>query len=221
MKIIYALCLIISSTTLHGAQLRTIGSKSAHSLIKQCLSRRNSHTLQAQQQLISLLKSKEQLPSTAYDPIVTALEQQDNFPQLQEFSRSITFGLKHLYNTPGFIPTLRTALCNLDNPDSAKGYFHEIDSAVRLSQESEDEELLELNTIKKLGQKKGKQFDIITSNRWIECKDLNWAIVRGTKQRRVQRQLLHQKKLVDEHNRLHNQSVQFEVHSRQPLTAAW
>lgn len=222
MKCNYLLgCLIISSTPSFAAQLRTIGSQETLSLVKQCLSRRNSRTLQAQQKLISLLKSKEQLPTSAYDPIVTALEQHNSFPQLEEFASSITFGLKHLQETPGFIATLRTALSNLDNPDTAKGHLHEIDSAVKIAQDTGDEELLGLNVVKKTGTQKGKQFDIITSERWIECKDLNWAILRGAKQHRIKRQLLHQKKIVDAHNRIENQPVRYELHSKQPMPRTW
>ena len=61
-----------------------------------------------------------------------------------------------------------------------------------------------------------REFDIITQNKWVECKNLNWEKIDTVRDITRYKTNFQQQKLIAQH---HNKF--FELYSKQPIPTSW
>jgi hypothetical protein len=92
--------------------------------------------------------------------------------------------------------------------NTARGALYELEKALSLQKKGEP--ILQFG--EKIG---GREFDIITSKKMIECKNINWGRMNAEAIHNKQSTFMHQKTIAESKNKI------FEVHSKLPISHSW
>ena len=135
-----------------------------------------------------------------------------------------TESCKYFDATPGF-PSLLRPLISSD-VNSTKGYVYEIEKAVEIAEKSSDtqkETVVEFHVILEHPKnKKEREIDLRTTERFIECKNVNWSANSNKNiQKKIRQQLLDEKELVKQYNATHGTGLDFILCSKQPISKTW
>lgn len=194
-------------------------------------------TSKYQKKILSSLKSKSDFNPTQ-DLLVSTIALFSlgaTYPTVINNQIVLENSVHYFWGTPGYIGTLMAFLRHANEPAS-KGRLYEIQCAVALHQCQKKKDMFKrahchyiqaFNTQrvaqKKSGELLSREFDIITNDCWIECKDRNFEqiVLESTKSTPICTQLLDQKEIVDVHNKTHRTSVTFQLYSKQVLPYTW
>ncbi len=95
---------------------------------------------------------------------------------------------------------------------TVRGGFYELEVAQKLK--SMGEKVVQFNEKHRIPAMK-REFDVITQNKLIECKDINWKIRTGKAMVKLKEQLAEQAKIANELNK------EFVVYSKQAISSDW
>lgn len=127
----------------------------------------------------------------------------------------VTHPLAHI---PGFSQKLSLVDANANTP-RAKGHVYELAKAGDIEREDTHERVLCFShTMQHPTKNKRREFDIVTTHRWIECKNIAW---RNKITTQLAQQFLDQKEIVDRYNKEYLTNIVYEVHSCQAIPPKW
>lgn len=195
---IFSDCTVTHAVTVAEKIIKAQNPRRFHDELMAHLKTTSIDQLNRNKDLICILKALLILP-TLLTPFKTALQQSTP-----------------LFNdTPGYADNLRLIVAKSQNRGLVNGHAYEIERALKLAQTGIA--VLGFNVM--LSSKSlARQFDILTSEYAIECKNIRW---KPTLNKELQRQFLAQKNIIAHHNNLHNRTRQFQVSSRQPVPERW
>ena len=182
-----------------------------------------------QKKVLDELKSKHTTPPdiATLPLIINLFSFGKNYPMVTNNQKTLERSVHQFKNVPGFQKTLLTFLCHLNNPETAKGYLYEVQRAVALHDAYRlSDPIKAFNTHQSVvqnGVKHSRQFDLITRNFRIECKDRDFdqLPVASWSSKQIRNQLLTQRDIVETYNEEHDTDITFQLSSKQPLPIAW
>lgn len=184
---------------------------------------RISNTSKQQKKLIDSFSEQDLKDSTTYPDdfslVISALTTENTFPALTKHEQLLHEANELFHDTPGFKELFRRIVRASPHADDAhiRGALYELELALKIAKQDTDEEIVEFG--KKIvnshnGQTK-RVIDIVTSDRWIECKDRS---DQAKKLSDLKSQLKSQKSYADAYNQEHPENpIVYEVHFRNPI----
>jgi len=140
----------------------------------------------------------------------------DTFSTLKSCYATIATALKTLHNIKGFTGLMRMLLLNLHQPGSFSGFLYELEKGLHIHKHCKHEHIVEFQQIIAIpDSKRTREFDIVTSKRIIECKNINW------KKQKLRKQFLAQKRVVEKINKKNRTNFAYEVCSKKPIPQNW
>ncbi len=117
-------------------------------------------------------------------------------------------------HTPGYHDTVQRILADAHCPSGVKGRTYELATAILLQQKGE--------LVKALNKKVScgndtKEFDIVTDNLLVECKDIGWE----SNKSKLRRQMKAQAAVAQQRKKMNQEPYRYVVHSRQPIPPGW
>lgn len=138
-------------------------------------------------------------------------------------AQTLEYGMQHFSNCTGFAHLIKSIAHQIKCPNGFKGAWYELEAAAKIHQElalCNDEMYVEFNQTKH-GQncQESREIDIIFNLcqhcLWIECKNVRWR-----RKSKIKKQLLSQKRIIDEHNQM-GANIQHMVCSKQEIPGIW
>lgn len=187
---------------------------------------RISNTAKQQLKLVRSFSEQDLEDSTMYPDelslVIAALGSQNTFPALTKHEQILHVANQHFHDTPGFKELFKRIVRALPHADEAhiRGALYEVELALAIvNAPNSHEEIVEFG--KKIidstnGQTK-RIIDIVTTTRWIECKDRS---VHAKKFSDLKSQLKSQKSYADKYNQENPEDlIVYEVHFRNSINA--
>lgn len=175
--------------------------------------------LLAEQKLLIQSFSKidpETIPTEHFCKTITLFSKFSNFLHLHAHRTTLLTALKKLADIAGFVGLMKILILSAHQPSGFYGYLYELEKGLQIHQEKNEEELVEFQKricIPELNM--ALEFDIVTTHRIIECKNVNWN------SKKPKQQFLAQKKIVDYLNKTNNTNFTYEVCSKKPIPTGW
>lgn len=142
---------------------------------------------------------------------------------LYQHSHILMPAMRKFAQTDGFSETLtKFIVASLVKDHAAKGSLYEIETALKIAKDSEYriptevEKIVSFNQAVESSDGICREFDIITSKRYIECKTVNWRHAKNCRT-----QFLEQQKIVQEINKDNKEPKSFIVQSKYPISPKW
>lgn len=149
---------------------------------------------------------------------LTRDKRQEKIEHLKEMAPTLTAAIKKLHGIPGFENTLHIVLQSLHLPTN--GQFYEIEKALAIAHP-----VLAMNSPIILPEHSSKTFfDLITPEKYIECKAIHWyknISESSPITAKLLDQFLRQQKTVARLNQLKGTEYTYEVHSKFPVPDVW
>lgn len=159
------------------------------------------------------------------DPLrhITKILREPRYHQLvRHHGPLITRAIAHFGSTPGFWPTLKLIIKHPTDYNYIKGYLWELEHALEIKQSCPQEKIIALNKhMPNTDNGKSRQFDIITSKRWIECKNNKRLRFKNERADGLRKQFTQQQEIVDLHNKIHNTAILYQVSFKEPIQLKW
>ncbi len=182
-----------------------------------------------QKKVLEELKSKHTTPPdiATLPLIINLFSFGKNYPIVANNQKTLERSVYQFKNVPGFQETLLTFLRHLNLPETAKGYLYEVQRAVALHDAyGLCDPIKAFNahlSVTQNGVNCSRQFDLITQNFRIECKDRDFdqLPVASRSSRQIRKQLLAQRDIVETYNEECGTNIAFQLSSKQPLPIAW
>lgn len=220
-KIVLILPLLLCSLS-YGAYLKQLRQLNLVAERIQSSGHSQSHTQLAQQKLLAELKcieiSKDKRGLPLLENIMSALAYQKTFPALHENADVLVKATQALYKISGFSDTFKKTISSAENEGCFKGNMFELEHALKITESLYPERILGFGVIIKY-KKLQREFDIVTDQRCIECKNISWLHKKNDE--KLQCQFLEQKKLVKAYNRTTRKAAVYQVVSKQPIPETW
>lgn len=159
---------------------------------------------------VAAIRTTQPIDPTLLHHTVDALDATQLFPEVSANTRTLHDSIDKFLLTPGYIVSLQKLLARLTTPQ-AKGHLFEIWNALRMQYHFPEETVEGFNVSKAAGSIV-REFDIQTSEKLIECKNIDWD--KGSAQE-LRNQFKEQSLIALFYG------IAYEVHSRQKPTKAW
>lgn len=160
-----------------------------------------------QRSLMRTVKKTHNLTPTAYHHIIGALTRGAHFKELLKNVTTLHSAVEELWHVPGFEGTLKKVITNAHSQAMVKGHGFELEAALILNK---TENVTGLSQHIRHGKHK-REIDIVTDQRWIECK------FNPRNNKKLKRQLLAQQKLLQKTNKPLAHTLFSKVSPTQPL----
>lgn len=182
----------------------------------------HSHTKQEQIRLLAKLKHTP-IPSDKrvlqpLESILSALAFRETFPHYNEKVDLIIESLQTFHKIEGFSTTFKRALASMQDARSFKGYMYELEKALEITKQMHPEKIIAFNGVLEIGKYK-REFDILTTWRTLECKNISWKSKQNKDALRTQ--FLHQQTLVELLNLERKKQRIYQICSKQPIPKTW
>jgi hypothetical protein len=153
------------------------------------------------------------------------------FPLMEERIISIDKAIIRFDTVPGFRFLLIKVIQECCKPLPSKIYWQELSAALLL--QTQLASLVSQEKIVAFGlpydydatNSNARFYNIITNQRWIECKTIDWKQPAynktGRKRKKLQRQLLRQQHLIAAYNEQKQLQLSYEIFSKYPVNEPW
>ncbi len=159
----------------------------------------------------------EDIPVDYFKESFFLISQTKVYPLLTAHYTLIQSALDNLIHITGFTGLVRLLLRNLNNNNGFSGLLYELEKGLEIYLEDEEEELVEFQRIIEIPySNKIREFDIITTKRIIECKNINWL-----KKNKPKKQFLVQQKVVNLLNKKNKTNLIYQICSKQAIPHNW
>jgi hypothetical protein len=161
------------------------------------------------------LVEPENIPIDHFKETLFLLHEAKTHSALNAHYAIIQLALDTLMHIKGFSGLIRLLIRNINNSNCFSGLLYEVEKGLQIYLENEQEELVEFQRIVTVSYtNKTREFDIITTQRIIECKNINWA------KKTYRKQFIAQKKAVKKLNKKNGTNLMYEVCSKQSIPQA-
>ncbi len=214
-RLILSLCIALNGVSLfalpHATQVRQLA---------QAILQKGTPSIRSLQEKLSVTLKKVRPAHYKGNPkllhlCLQASLQKNEQHMLYTFKEPLLFSWSKFVHTPGYLPTLHKILANLQNQNMVKGHAFEIERAVTLNQEGE--EVLHFNRRISTGTVR-REIDLQTTNRLIECKNINW---RNGRRKKLRKQFSDQLLIANHLSLKEKTNYLFEVSSKQQISESW
>jgi hypothetical protein len=167
---------------------------------------------------------KKDLSSDHMNTIIKQLAQK-NVPWIAHNQAYLHQSIDLFYKTPGFLSLLKRMVIYavVDNDQSCKGIFYELQKAREIANAKTSETVVAFNRIfTGCNPAITREIDIVTTHRWIECKNMNR--IKCDRLQELKQQFLQQKQLADDYNKKAEKPITYEVHFKSlnnPALSNW
>ena len=155
----------------------------------------------------------------------------ERFPLLQQRSLDIDKAIARFDIIPGFRRLLIKVISECCLKDSSKIHWHVLNTALFLHTQitalrsSERITAFGIPTDFDMTVSTKRLYNIITNQRWIECKSIKWRFNsfnrQGAKKSKLIKELLEQQALVATYNEQKNAHLSYELFSANPVNESW
>lgn len=186
----------------------------------------SAHVYEKQKKLLVELRKmqiSDDIPNNVLQAIVDGLHKGNNFPQLVKNIKTIDKAMNdftYKKRVPQFCRTLLIALRNIGNKNYAKGILWEIKCAVNIEKET-NQTIISFET--PLTSSDGlfsRRFDLVTNENGLncacECKNIKWHLLASNGKKKLTKQLLDQKHIIDTKN-----ETIYRLYSKNPIPKKW
>lgn len=156
------------------------------------------------------------------DPIVIALVHLNGVSLLDDNKTTFEHSIRQFINIPGFFPTLQRLFAHASTDlNNFKGTLYELEQALKITQRNTGEKIIGLNQrVCCPEQIIKKEFDICTTEGFVECKNINWPS-NSTHAHYLRTQFEQQNKIVKLLNAANEHELYFRVSSKERIPNAW